>query len=270
MNSNNIKIFIISYNRLNYLKKLIDFLILRKNSEIIIVDNNSTYPPLIKYLESLPLKVIKMKENLGHLVVWNCGLFDDILNNEYYIVSDSDVLPDSNTPNDFINHFYEILQRYPNITKVGFSLRIDDIPDSYGFKKKVIEWEKHYWEKEIEPNVYECEIDTTFAMYRPGIYPDKKEWWLALRTGFPYVSQHLTWYEDSLNISEESNFYQSSLNQFSSEWSITDISLLKEENTMLKKRIKEVEEAHNKLISSNLYKKLVLIINIINYFKIKK
>lgn len=48
-NYKNIPIIIISFNQYFYLKQLVDFLIQNKYTNIVIVDNNSSYPPLLKY-----------------------------------------------------------------------------------------------------------------------------------------------------------------------------------------------------------------------------
>lgn len=51
--------------------------------------------------------------------------------------------------------------------KAGFSICIDDLPDHYKLKEKVIEWESVFWKEEIEPNIFKALIDTTLLYISP-------------------------------------------------------------------------------------------------------
>ena len=84
MDVNNIPIIIISYNRFTYLKQLVDFLLYSGEKNIVIIDNNSTYDKLIQYLDEVQsdfVKVYRLKQNFGHVVLWKSGLFNEITNN---------------------------------------------------------------------------------------------------------------------------------------------------------------------------------------------
>jgi hypothetical protein len=240
MDNRNIDVFIISYNRLAYLQSLVLWLEKAGFEKIHIVDNNSTYPPLLEYLKNSKHKVYRMERNYGHLVFWESGKFNAVIDNEYYIVTDCDVLPVDECPIDLANYFYEILEKHPTFTKVGFSLKIDDLPDHNKTKKTIIDWESQFWKNKLEDGLYDSSIDTTFAFYRPGIYPSDKKWWKSIRTDFPYIARHIPWYTDSDNPSEEDEYYQKSLSSKSSFWSITDVSMLKKYNAELLGDLKEV------------------------------
>jgi len=252
-NYRDIDVFIISYNRLTYLKKLVEWLERADFKNIHVVDNDSTYPPLLEYLNSSRHNVYKMDKNYGHLVVWECGKFDEIIKNNNYIVSDCDVLPVDQCPRNVIEYFLSVLKRYPKITKAGFSLKIDDLPDNYVYKKSVIDWEAKFWKNKIADNLYEASIDTTFALYRSGIYPSDKNWWKSIRTGFPYLCRHLPWYEDSNNPSEEEIFYQRNLKNRSSFWSISNIDLLKKYSKDLTNELNLVYSSRKWKILKSLY-----------------
>ena len=60
-----VPIIIINYNRLKDLKELVSFLLERKHENIIIVDNKSSYPPLLEYYEQIKdrVKIEKMDQN---------------------------------------------------------------------------------------------------------------------------------------------------------------------------------------------------------------
>ena len=52
-NFKSIPIIIISFNQLHYLRQLIAFLKKYEYSNIVIIDNNSTYKPLLDYFETI-------------------------------------------------------------------------------------------------------------------------------------------------------------------------------------------------------------------------
>jgi len=249
----NTNIFIISYNRLKYLRKLVLWLERAGFEKIHIVDNNSSYPPLLEYLSLSKHKIHRLEKNYGHLAVWKCGKFNEIIDSEYYIVTDCDVLPTEECPFDVARYFFELLKKYPKVTKVGFGLRIDDLPQHYQYKNSVIEWEQQFWKKKIENNAYNANIDTTFALYRKGIYPDSKRWWRSIRTDFPYLCRHLPWYENLKNKSEEDVFYQNSLENKSSFWSVDDVELLKKYSNDLNAQLNAIYSSRKWKILRTLY-----------------
>lgn len=228
-----IPIIIISYNRLSDLEKLVSFLIERKHKNIVIIDNNSTYPPLLEYYETIKdrITIERMDKNMGHLVFWlNQELFDKY-SAGYYIVTDSDIIPNNALPDDYISQMINILDKNKNITKVGLALRIDDIPDYFGEKQKVIDWEKQFWQKQVEENLYEAHTDTTFALYAPRYKYLYETFYSAIRIGGNFTSKHGGWYVDSNNQTEEELFYYQSSNE-SNSWKLnkngnldTDMSL---------------------------------------------
>jgi hypothetical protein len=60
-----IPVIINNYNRLTSLKLLIASLEKRGYQNIIIVDNNSTYQPLLDYYKSCRYRLIRLEKNLG-------------------------------------------------------------------------------------------------------------------------------------------------------------------------------------------------------------
>ena len=183
-----------------------------------------------------------MDKNYGHLVVWKCGKFKEIIDNNYYIVSDCDVLPVEECPLDVVKYFLGILQKYKDVTKAGFALKTDDLPENFIFRDSVINWEKKYWTRKEEEGLFDAPIDTTFALYRPGIYPSNKKWWKSIRTDWPYMARHLPWYVDSGILTEEDKYYQEQLTNRSTFWSITDATLLQKYN---KELVAELESAYS-------------------------
>jgi hypothetical protein len=206
-----IPIFINNYNRLTTLKQLIDALTKRGYHNIHILDNCSTYPPLLEFYETTTYTVHFLKKNYGSKSFWKSGLWTKYMFSNF-VYTDSDVVPVDDCPDDFMDHFYKLLKKYPKAHKVGFSLKIDDLPDTFENKKKVIEWEGRYYEKQIEDNVFIAPIDTTFALYRPFSKAGSRDGsTLILRTGFPYQAKHLPWYVDNKNLDNEETYYINSL-----------------------------------------------------------
>lgn len=250
-------IFIVSFNRLACLRRLIGWLEKNGLTHIIVVDNASTYPPLLEYLAELPYRVVRLPENLGHLAVWKCGLFSDIFEKQYAVVTDPDVLPDEACPDDAILCFYNQLLEHPEITKCGFSLRLDDIPLQYPLREPVLEMECRYWQHPLpDGSGFFAPIDTTFALYRPGIKPDNPEWFKGIRLAPPYTARHLPWYE--LAADDESRFYTSCIKSQSSFWSATDAATLKKENLALRAKINELELQID-LLSRGLKNQIIMI-----------
>jgi hypothetical protein len=181
-----------------------------------------------------------MKKNFGHLAVWDSKKFEDIIDKKYYIVSDCDVAPIDECPQNIAEYFFGILEKYPKVTKAGFGMKIDDLPECYVHKESVVQWEKKFWEKKIGEGLYDAPIDTTFALYRPGIFPPDKKWWRSIRTDFPYLARHLPWYQDSSRPDEEELYYEKSLKNRSSFWGVGDLDLLKKYNAKLREELNAV------------------------------
>ncbi len=223
INYKSIPIIIISFNQLFYLKQLVTFLKKHKYTKIVIIDNNSTYKPLLEYFETLStdVKIHKLKENFGHLVFWKNKKIFNKYSKGYYMVTDADIVPDPDCPPDFVRYLKKVLERNQKITKVGFSLKIDDIPDTNPNKQKVINWESKFWENQNKEGNYLADIDTTFALYRPGYYYKQKGFYAAIRTRWPYQAKHGGWYLDIANLSEEQVLYFATCNE-SSSWRINE------------------------------------------------
>lgn len=200
-----IPIIINNRNRLTFLKQLVDSLIERGYSNLIILDNDSTYPPLLEYYKNCPAKVVYLKENFGFMALAKIDLYKQVRKG-YFVYTDPDVVPIEKCPDDFLEYFYQVMKKYPTLKKVGFSLRIDDLPDWYSKRDKVVEHESAYWNTKIGENLYLAPIDTTFALHRPyskiSTYRSR-----MIRVGPPYQMSHMPWYLDLKNLSEEEAYY---------------------------------------------------------------
>ena len=197
-------VIINNFNRLAYLQNMIEWLESVGMKNIFIIDNQSTYPPLIQFYSKIKYKVYLLDKNVGHEALWKTHLRMRFCQ-DYYIYTDPDLFPVTECPPDFIEYFYKTLAKYTKYDKVGFSLKIDDLPEHYEHKQKVLDWEGQYWKNKVSEKLFHANIDTTFALYRPNTYDQR--WEKAIRTGFPYMMKHLPWYLDNNNLNEEEKYY---------------------------------------------------------------
>lgn len=212
-----VPIVINNYNRLGYLLRLIASLECRGYTNIYIIDNCSSYPPLLDYYDSCPYHVFRLERNIGYLALWKSGIYD-LFKRSYYVYTDSDMEIDPLCPDNFMERFIEVMNDYPLCQKVGFGIRTDDLPECYSNRTKVIEWESQFWKNQVELGLYRAQIDTTFALYRPFCKGVASAYHLTFRTGYPYLIRHLPWYVDSNNLDEEERYYLSSISS-STHWS---------------------------------------------------
>lgn len=207
-----IPIIIISFNQLEYMKMMVSFFQNRNFENIVIIDNASTYPPLLEYLKQIENEVTVeyLKENKGHRAFFDTKELVKKYAKGFYFLSDPDIVPNKNLPENFVVIMLdELLAQYNSITKVGFALDVTDIPDNYRYKEKVISWEQKYWEKEIKPNFYLADLDTSFALYKPN-YPHKNmsaNFYKAVRIAGSFTAKHMGWYVDSENMTDEQLYY---------------------------------------------------------------
>lgn len=217
-------IIIISFNQLFYLKKLVSFLKKSGYLNIIIIDNNSSYTPLLSYFEEIKNEVIihRLNYNYGHKVFWNQDYFFRIYGKGYYVVTDADIVPNSDCPTNFLSKFKEALYKNKEVTKVGFSLLIDDIPSKNQHREKIINWEQKFWKiKDLDGN-YIADIDTTFAIYRPlEREAILNRFYKGIRMKPPFVAMHGGWHIDPNNLTTEQKYYMQHANG-SSSWRLDE------------------------------------------------
>lgn len=216
-----IPIFVICRDRVDSLVDLVDWLEKAGHTQIIFIDNDSIYPPLVEYFASTKYQVIRTGRNVGHKSPWQSGFIKTLVPNSYYIVTDPDVIPIKNAPLDAVNKFLKIHEEFFEHQKVGFGLKIDDLPGHFHLKDAVISWENQFWDTELSKDVYEAPLDTTFALYKPFNYI----YFLSpsIRTGGSLMARHVPWYVDNLKITNEERFYRDRANNLVTSWSVDEL-----------------------------------------------
>ena len=216
---NRIPIFIVNFNRFLPTKMLVEFLLTRNYTNIVILDNASEYLPLLDWYSKCPVPVCRLERNVHSGVLNELPQFRPITTSQLYVYSDSDVLPVDEIPNDFLEHMCDIVKQH-KIPKLGLSLKIDDLPEHYKHKQEVINHESQFSQKlNVDTpycKVYSAPVDTTFAVCA---IPDCGLIMEASRTGYPYSARHLPWYYDSNNLPEDEKLLKAKKHPQIGHWS---------------------------------------------------
>ena len=208
-------IIVIVRDRLSHLQQLLAWLDDVGQREVWLCDNASTYGPTVQFLATTRHRVVRNQANLGHRAPWLSGLVAELGSSTPFVVTDPDVVPCETCPHDALEYFAETLHVHHDIDKVGFSLRIDDIPAMNPHRDAVVKWERQFWVNEFTPGFFFSPIDTTFALYRPGLGHQNSR---SLRSAPPYEARHLPWYEDITRPSQELAYYTSHADRLVSNW----------------------------------------------------
>ena len=206
--NNKIPVYINNFNRLATTRGMVEYLRTIPAALPIIVDNDSTYPPLIDWYRTCDCEIVLLGDNGGPRAPWEHGCID--LQAEYYAVSDSD-LDLSGIPVDVLDVLGSGLRKYPGIIKAGLSLEINDLRDDHPIQRQARAWEGHYWNARVDEKFFDAATDTTFALYRRG--DGYGGWAPALRADRPYCARHVPFYRSAEEWDEEERYYADHCNR---------------------------------------------------------
>jgi glycerol-3-phosphate responsive antiterminator len=203
-------VFINNFNRRTSLRFQLQWLLSLKDPvSIIIVDNKSDYRPLLDYYKTLDFPNVQVVY-LG-INSWLLGistLVKKLKQGVKYVVTDPDLLPCADTPDDIVSHLSILLDKYPAYNHIGASLEINDLPDTNIIRDRVIDHERKYWPpiaQMLNNEAIVAPIDSTFAIYRNSSSFLKLS--PALRANRPYHLKHIDWYLYGLPATEEMKHY---------------------------------------------------------------
>jgi len=215
-----IPVYIPTFNNPTYTNNFINQLERLNLSMITVVDNASTYPPMVKLLHEISSKyeIIRLNENRGpHLLIRDLNYYEKLPN--YFILSDPDIEISRNIPEDFVKTLIEVSEKF-KIGKVGLALEIpneEELLEKFiymdGEKRSLIEWEEQFWENEVGKtsqgdSIFLTTLDTTFALYNKK-YFNLEDRYKSLRIGGRYISKHLGSYAKTIVPQEENEYYLS-------------------------------------------------------------
>lgn len=208
-NLNKTPIFINNRNHYTYLKDLVDWFNANGVSNYYIIDNDSSYPPLLEYYEShLKGRVIFLHKNSGHLSFWNEQLLNRV-KNSFYIYTDSDILPVFQNNPAFISELYKAFKKNDFALKAGSAIKIDDLPKCFLLREQVMDHESIFWKNQLDPKTYHSTVDTTLALYLPNYFWEANYHWdKHIRVAGECLIKHQPWYQDSGNLNEEQRYYR--------------------------------------------------------------
>jgi len=190
-----IPIIVIGWNNLFFVRRFIDQIRCLPNP-IVILDNNSSYEPLLEYYRTLTdrrFTIHRLPENYGHEVYKKRA---DLLPN-LYVISDPDLELNPMMPSNVVDHLLSISDRY-KLRKIGLALDISEpekfIKGSYGELFYGIE-SRYYDNKLGDPDydLYVAPTDTTFCLVNTANDENRN-----LRIGGPFIAKHLPWYDGYL------------------------------------------------------------------------
>jgi hypothetical protein len=203
-----IPVFIIAFNNPTYVSSMVEQL-LKYTTDVYIIDNCSTFPPMIKLLNETKANVVRMPENYGHNVYQRSEI-QELIRGDYYCITDPDLTLNPNLPSNFIEILRDISEEYQN-NKVGFALdHLNNIRMNVTYNGKFItEWESIFWVNPIDHptlKLYSAAIDTTFCLINKK-YSNRP--FANIRVAGNFTCIHRPWlvtYQDDIP-SDELSFY---------------------------------------------------------------
>jgi len=218
----NIPLIIPNFNLLSYTKNLINWWhFYYPDNKVIIIDNGSTYRPLLDFYSEIHeegrYKNVNLVYNMHNNFRDNLKLYLENSGHEYYVISDPDIMPHPSTPYNFLEIYKNLIDNH-QFHHVGFQLIIDDLPSWANKKDWIIFNEGQLRNHSIEIAGYKghkAPIDTTFALYKasnggwqspmPGT-----NWDNCVRM---FSAYHLPWYLDGEHLTPEMSNYFNTANR---------------------------------------------------------
>lgn len=185
-----IPLVIIAYNNPFFVRRFVEQA-QRLPNPLIILDNDSSYPPLLRYYDTLKdrVTVVRMPHNHGHRVHEVCDFLP-----RRYLLSDPDLDLNRDMPANVAEHLLRISERH-GAGKTGLALDISDHRDFVkgGYGDLVFSIESQYRARPIQDATYElydAPVDTTFCLVNKDHPQDRQ-----VRVAREFTARHLPWYE---------------------------------------------------------------------------
>lgn len=208
------KFIINNRDRLHTLQEMVAWG-LAAGHEVVIVDQASSYPPLIEWFSEIPSggygssanPQVLRKANVGPWPDVRTGLVEFAAGDEFAAYTDSD-LDLSECPLDMLDLFATMLRSNSAIRKIGCALRLDDLPDApvanHAWKREI-----DFWPGGFDQPIYRAKIASTLAVYRVGdvCRSTADLYGPALRVAGNCTARHRPWYYTEYNMPEDERYY---------------------------------------------------------------
>ncbi|HKU01137.1 MAG TPA: tetratricopeptide repeat protein [Paraburkholderia sp.] len=216
-------VLIPTFNNATYLRRMIAQLHAKGMRNITVVDNASSAPAMLDYLDSIQdtVSVVRLEHNVGPRAITQSEIILQRLP-EIFCVTDPDLELNSELPESFLLDLIDATETL-KIGKAGFALDISQpelmdekalaIAQSDGVNTyNLIEWEARFWQHRIGTTangdpIFHAPIDTTFAVYNKRYFQREKHL-SAVRFGGRYTCRHLPWYKENGLDAAEDQFYR--------------------------------------------------------------
>ncbi len=215
-----IPLVIPTFNNPTYLNRFLKQIKKYKKIQIIIYDNNSTYPKMVELLDEIDsdYKVIRNKINYGPEYVYHDKDFKKNLP-EQFLLSDPDLDLNATLPDDFYSVFYGLTEFF-KVGKAGCAL---SLPDNFKTQQKIVntdsitttlEYESQYWlnhsgfVKRDKSKVYGAALGATLCLVNLRYLKPENHWSKGIRVGGCFEARHLPWEEYFELPAEELNYYK--------------------------------------------------------------
>ncbi len=215
----NVPAVIIGYNLVSYIRNMVNQL-KKYTSDIIVIDNNSTFPPLLDYYhDEFNYTLIKMNDNYGYRIYEHEAI--QKLLGDIYILTDPDLQFNDNLPDNFISDFIDI-SNYFESGRVGFALSIDSDDmrtDVYHEGYTIIDWEIKFWQERLNyppcqhMELYSAPVDTTFCLINKKFCNER-----PIRVAGDYTCLHLPWYKNHRAFLQPGEYESYLHNNWSTNW----------------------------------------------------
>lgn len=212
-----------TFNNPTYTKYMVGFLKNHVDGDIVILDNKSTYGPMIELLDELSLenRVIVQDTNFGPRQLFNDANAFELLP-EYFVFTDPDLKFSDSIPSNFIEVFKNILDTSA-VFKVGCALDIS-IEENTVLNNEYFVGGNPTTIKNIESQyynnldgsypdylVFNAPIDTTFALYKKSNIVNG--FFSAKRVGGEFSAIHCGWDVIPPIPQEEYKFYTDTMGE---------------------------------------------------------
>jgi hypothetical protein len=215
--------FIPAFNNPTYVRQVVQALSRFPNLKLVILDNASTYEPLLDLYSDIEagrygdVRVLRLGCNAGPRFIWYNASFLSSLP-QFFCITDPDLEVNRDLPPDFLESLMELTETYM-VGKAGFALSLAEpdlmIPSKFRHCEgwlTICEAEAKHWQVPLpalpsgDPAYY-ATLDTTFAVYNRK-YFDVKQPFEAVRVAGRFTCRHLPWYLSNGLPDDEETYYR--------------------------------------------------------------